>query len=354
MTGILSQYMMRTILSSTALVLVVLLALAGLFEFIAELDDTQGDYQTAQAILYTLLRLPNLAFEMLPVATLIGSLLGLGALAGNSEIIVMRSAGLSVKELAGMVAISGGVLLVLTGLLGEFIGPPLDFYARNMRVESRYQQDDDSHRNEAWVKDGSTFLHLERVSPELEFGNLYMYRFNGDQLDSIAVAENSGIDENDNWILENLRETQFERDGVQVLTTSRSIESFEVNSDLLGSSLAKPLSLSARELLSYIDYLKRNDLDAIKYETEFWFRVARTSTVLVMPVLALAFVFGSLRSGGAGGRLMIGVVIGLAYYLASETLANSGQVFNLNPIVVTWLPSVVLVAITLFALSRIR
>ena len=99
MTGILSQYMMRTILASTALVLVVLLALAGLFEFIAELDDTQGNYGTAQAILYTLLRLPNLAFEMFPIAALIGSLLGLGALASNSEIIVMRSAGLSVAEI---------------------------------------------------------------------------------------------------------------------------------------------------------------------------------------------------------------------------------------------------------------
>ena len=50
----LSQYMMRTILAMTALVLVVLLALAGLFEFIAELDDIQGDYQTPRVILYTL------------------------------------------------------------------------------------------------------------------------------------------------------------------------------------------------------------------------------------------------------------------------------------------------------------
>jgi len=354
MTGILSQYMMRTILASTALVLVVLLALAGLFEFIAELDDTRGDYQTAQAILYTLLRLPNLAFEMLPVAALIGSLLGLGALAGNSEIIVMRSAGLSVRELAGMVAFSGGVLLLLTGLLGEFIGPPLDYYARNMRVEALYQKGDERLGNEAWVKDGSTYLHLERVSQEFEFGSLFIYKFDGDRLASIAVAENSGIDENDNWILENLRETQFSGDDVEVLQTRRSVESFEVSSDLLGSSLAKPLSLSARELLSYIDYLKRNDLDAEKYETEFWFRVSRTYTVLIMPILALAFVFGSLRTGGAGGRLMIGVIIGLGYYLASETLANSGQVFNLNPILVTWVPSVTLTAVTMFALMRIR
>ena len=354
MTGILSQYMMRTILTSTALVLVVLLALVGLFEFIAELDDTRGDYQPRLAIVYTLLRLPNLAFEMLPVAVLLGSLLGLGALAGNSEIIVMRVAGLSVKQLATMVGLTGGVLLVITGLLGEFIGPPLDFFARNMRMEARYQQDDDSFGNETWVKDGSTFLHLEKVSPEFEFGSLYLYRFENGQLESISIAENSGIDENDNWILENLRETHFKQDGVQVLTSTRAIESFEVNSDLLGSSMAKPLSLSARELLSYIDYLKRNSLDTTKYETEFWFRVARTSTVLIMPLLALAFVFGSLRTGGAGARLMIGVVIGLAYYLASETLANSGQVFNLNPIIVTWLPTVILAFVTLFALSKIR
>jgi len=269
MTGILSQYMMRTILASTALVLVVLLALAGLFEFIAELDDTQGDYGTAQAILYTLLRLPNLAFEMFPIAALIGSLLGLGALASNSEIIVMRSAGLSVAEMSGMVALSGAVLLVFTALLGEFIGPPLDFYARNMRVEARYQQDDERQGNETWVKDGDVYLHLERVNPDFEFGSLYMYKFDGDRLASIAVAENSGIDSNDNWILENLRETQFRSDGVQVTQTSRSVESFEVDSGLLGSALAKPLSLSARELLTYIDYLQRNNLvsnlDGIDY-----------------------------------------------------------------------------------------
>ncbi len=351
---ILSQYMMRTIMASTAMVLVVLLALAGLFELIAELDDIRGDYETAQAIMYTLLRLPNLAFEMLPIAALIGSLLGLGALAGSSEIVVMRSAGLSVAEMARMVALSGAVMLVVTGLLGEFIGPPLDFYARNMRAEARYQQDDDRLGNEVWVKDGGAFLHLERVNPDFDFGNLYVYKFDGDRLVSVAVAENAGIDSNDNWILENLRETEFGHDGVQVTQTSRSIESFEVDSGLLGSSLAKPLSLSARELLTYIDYLERNSLDTIKYETEFWFRISRTSTILIMPILALAFVFGSLRSGSAGGRLMIGVIIGLAYYLASETLANSGQVFDLNPLVVTWAPSITLAAISFFALSRIR
>ncbi len=355
MTSLLSQYLMRTILMSTALVLLVLLALAGLFEFIAELDDTQGGYQTPQVILYSALRLPNLAFAMLPVAALIGSLLGLGALAANSEIIVMRSAGLSVTKLSGMVAVSGLVLLVLTGLIGEFIGPPLDLYARDMRLGARYEKDDARVGNETWVKDGSVYLHLERVNSEFEFGSIYLFRFNeANELAAIAKAENSGIDENDNWILENLRETRFRDGGVQISESSVAIETFEVNAELLGSSLAKPLSLSARGLLVYIDYLKRNSLDASRYESELWYRASRTLTVLIMPILALSFVFGSLRTGGAGGRLMLGVVIGLAYYLGSETLANSGQVFNLNPVLINWLPTLALALITGVALLRIR
>ena len=346
---------MRSILAMTALVLLVLLALAGLFEFIAELDDTQGDYQTLQVVLYSLLRLPQLAFEMLPIAALIGSLLALGGLASNSEIIVMRSAGLSVVRLSVMVGITGLTMLMLTGLLGEFIGPPLDYFARNMRMQARSEQSEERLGKEAWAKDGDMFLHFERVSSEFDFGSIYMFQFDEfNELKSIARAENSGIDDDDNWVLQNFRETQFNDNGVQVVETSFAVESFNIDAEVLGISLVKPQSLSGRGLMSYIDYLKRNSLDADRYETELWYRIARTATVMVMPLLALAFVFGSLRTGGAGARLMIGIVIGLAYYLASEMLANSGQVFNLNPAVVAWLPSGVLLIVTIFALNRVR
>jgi len=353
--NLLSIYLMRNILTSTLLVMLVLLALAGLFEFIGQLDTTQGNYGTPQALLFALLRLPQLSFEMLPIAALIGSLLGLGSLANNSELVVMRTAGLSVMDIGGMVAVSGAVLMVITALVGEFIGPPLDYFARTMRDEARFEQEDRDIGSAAWVKDGPVILHLERINTEFEFGALYMFRFNEDNsLQSIGRAENSGIDDADNWILENFRETRFEDDSVQVVESPVEIESFDLDSEMLGITLVKPVSLSARGLMSYISYLKRNELDSQRYETELWSRVARTTTVIVMPVLALSFVFGSLRSAGAGGRLMIGVLIGLAYFLASEMTANSGQVFNLNPAVVTWLPSIALLMVTVIALTRVR
>ncbi len=355
MNSILGGYITRIVLVSSAMVLAVLLALAGLFEFIAELEDIKNDYRMPQVISYALLRLPILAFELMPVSVLIGSLLGLGGIAANSEIIVMRASGMSVGKLARVVAVPGLILVVITGLLGEFIGPPLDFYARNMRVEARTGQDDGRLGNETWVKDGEVFLHLERVNTEFDFGTLYLYRFDeSNRLASIALADNAGINDDDTWRLENLRETRFFDNRVRVSEEMLSTEQFEVNAELLGSGLAKPLSLSLRGLLSYIDYLERNELDADQYETEFWYRISRTLTVLLMPVLSLAFVFGSLRTGGAGGRLMIGVAIGLSYYLASEMLANSGQVYDLDPAVVSWLPSAILLVVTAIALARVR
>ena len=351
----LSKYLMRTILASTALVLGVLLALACLFQFIGNLDDVQGDFGIPQALMYAALRLPQISFEMLPIAALIGSLLGLGGLASNSELVVMRTAGLSISRLAGMVAISGIVLLAITALIGEFIAPPLDHFARNLRDESKFSQSGRDFGSPAWVKDGPVILHLERVNTEFEFGGLYLFRFNPDNsLRSVARAENSGIDDNDRWILENFRETRFQDDGVQAVSATVEIEDFNLNTDLLGVTLVKPVSLSARGLISYIGYLRKNDLSAVRYEMELWSRTATTMTVAIMPVLALAFVFGSLRSAGAGSRLIIGVMFGLGYFLASETLSSSGQVFNLNAALVAWIPSIALLAITIVALSRVR
>ncbi len=353
--GLLSSYLMRSILISTALVMLVLLALAGLFEFISQLDDTQGNYGVPQALLFALLRLPQLSFEMLPIAALIGSLLGLGDLANHSELVVMRTAGISVIRMAGMVAVSGVVLMILTGVIGEFIGPPLDYFARTMRDAGRYEQEERDIGTAAWVKDGPVILHLERINSEFEFGALYIFRFNEDStLKSIARAENAGIDDSDKWILENYRETRFRDDGVQVVESSVAVESFDVNGELLGITLVKPVSLSARGLMSYISYLRKNEMSAARYETELWSRISKTVTVIIMPVLALAFVFGSLRSSGSGSRLLIGVLIGLGYFLASEMVANSGQVFNLNPAVITWVPSIALLLITAFSLSRVR
>jgi len=78
------------------------------------------------------------------------------------------------------------------------------------------------------------------------------------------------------------------------------------------------------------------------------------ASVVLMTILALPFVFGGLRSASTGGRLLVGLLIGLSYYVIGEVLVRGGEVFDLDPIVVAWAPSAMLLLVTLVALSRAR
>ena len=90
--SVLDRYVVRTILSTVALVMSVILVLGALFVFIDQQKDIGvGNYTAIRALWYSLLNLPQLAYELLPITALIGSLLGLGSLARGSELTVIRA-----------------------------------------------------------------------------------------------------------------------------------------------------------------------------------------------------------------------------------------------------------------------
>jgi lipopolysaccharide export system permease protein len=71
-------------------------------------------------------------------------------------------------------------------------------------------------------------------------------------------------------------------------------------------------------------------------------------------VLALPFVFGGLRSAGAGARLVVGLIIGLTYYVAGQVLTSGGEVYGLNPLIIAWAPTALLMLVSAVAFARIR
>ena len=123
---------------------------------------------------------------------------------------------------------------------------------------------------------------------------------------------------------------------------------------MLGLSEVREDLLDTQGLKRYIEYLDQNDLDSDRYVTAYWARISDSVSVLLMTLLALPFVSGALRTSGTGGRLVVGLVIGLGYYIVAQTFVNSGEVFDLDPLVVAWLPSAILLVITSVALLRIR
>ena len=75
------RYVLAILLRATGLVLLVLVGLGAFINFAGQVDDVgKGSFSLLDALTFVALKLPNQAYEMLPVATLMGALAGLGAL----------------------------------------------------------------------------------------------------------------------------------------------------------------------------------------------------------------------------------------------------------------------------------
>jgi len=353
---ILRRYLFREILATTGLVMSVLLGLAVFIEFVTQLDDVgTGNYGIPQALLFAALKLPNLAHIMLPMAVLLGSLLGLGRLANHSELVVIRSAGVSQIRLAGAVMMTGVVLSLITLVLGQNVGPPLDNYARQFRAQAKHADSGVATGSSAWIRDGNTFMNFSSQTDDDEFGGVYLYELNtASELASIGRADSADVGEVDELVLSNFAETTFVGQGVVTREVKSSALSSNLNPDLVGLAVVRPRNLNGVALYRYVRYLRLNGLDASEYEVAFWGRIASAVAVTPMCILALPFVFGRLQRSGSGARMILGLIVGLAYFLASRGLADGGQVYGLNAVLVAWLPTIALTIITGIALLRTR
>src|SRR5256885_16678082 len=118
--SVLDRYVVRAILSSVLLAMLVVRVLGAVFVFLDQQDDIgTGHYGALGAFWYTLLNMPQLAYELLPITALIGSPLGLGSLARGSELTVVRASGVSIARLAGIALLAGLLLVFVELLLGD-------------------------------------------------------------------------------------------------------------------------------------------------------------------------------------------------------------------------------------------
>jgi lipopolysaccharide export system permease protein len=142
--------------------------------------------------------------------------------------------------------------------------------------------------------------------------------------------------------------------GVDTSSASEATQTYTLKNPNLLISVVREDMLDTPALKGYIGYLKDNSLDSRRYEIAYWTRLSSIASAFLMTVLALPFVFGGLRSAGTGARLLVGLVIGLSYYVIGEVLVRGGQVYDLDPLVVAWAPSGMLLLATLVALNRAR
>jgi lipopolysaccharide export system permease protein len=354
--SVLDRYVVRTILSAVLLVMGVFLMLGGLWVLIDQQDDIGvGRYTAWSALWYTLLNLPQQAYELLPITVLIGALLGLGSLARGSELTVVRATGVSVARLAGTTLIAAGLLVGAELVLGEFLGPPLQQVAREQKAFSKLSNVSFGTGSGAWVRDGDLILNVAGQSGERQFGGMQIFELSPEhQLLAVGHARRATAGSNRKWLLTDYAESRFTGDTVSATPPAERIIESNVTAGFLGLAVQDPDQLTIGALWRLIRYYQSNALDAREYVFAFWSRIARTVAVAFCALLAIPFALGPLRSTGSGTRMLLGLVLGIAFFLLQRLIESSTVVFALNPVLLAWLPTALLAAVSLGLLSKTR
>ena len=129
------RYLGSVVVTHTLLVLFVLAVIMAFFEFISQLNRISEAFSLGAITLYTILKLPMYFYELFPVALLIGLLMGLGRLASQSELTVIRVSGWSVGRIFYGVLKTAFILWVFMTVIGEWVAPASEAYAKKFRGE---------------------------------------------------------------------------------------------------------------------------------------------------------------------------------------------------------------------------
>jgi lipopolysaccharide export system permease protein len=345
---VLDRYIVLALARAIALALAVLLVLMALFLYVNEQGWVgAGHYGQLQALRYVLMQLPATALMFLPVAALLGALLAMGQLARDSELTVMRASGVSMARIAGSVALAGMLLLLPALAVAEWIAPDLAQAARVNRALERNEGLGLSG-GAAWTRDGSRLLRVETD------GRITAFELDGpQQLASVAMAA-SAREAEAGWELSGVAGSRFAPDQVSALPADVLLVPVTVDPDLFGLVRSEPRLQSLSGLQRTIRLLAANGQDASRQRFALWSGVARLVAIPLAMLLAVPLLLGFLRTAGGGARATLGLVVGLLYFLAQRMVENGSQVFGLDPLLLAWLPTLMLGAAVALLLWRVR
>ncbi len=351
---ILDRHLAGAVIGGTAVALAVLLPLLGFFILADEMEQVGVEhYRFQDALLVMFLTLPRYAYQIFPIATLIGALVGLGALASRSELVAMRAAGVSVARIIGSGLLGALLLATVAVAVGELLVPAAEQRATELRRAALSGDVAQQTPFGFWAVDDRAYVNIREILSGTSLKDIYIYQIDSDAGTLVATHAKGARYLNGDWVLEDIARSRAGSEGVEVEHLDRSIWSSMLDPGLLKVVVVNPQVLPAWGLWKYIRFMRVNEQDASAYEVVFWGKVVYPLLTLSMVFVSAPILLGSARSRGIGARIFVGVLVGVLYYLVSRTFTYLALLYGLNPLISAMAPPLLFIAAAMLILRRV-
>lgn len=332
----------------------VLAGLQVLFTYLGELGSLKEGYNAWNALQYVLWNSPNYLYEILPISALIGAVLGLGTLASNSELIVMRSVGISLWRIVGWVIRSALILVVLSFALSEWVIPHTNEQAKSVK----------SHRTAAelgevkgyWSREGQRFIYIDYANSQGQIKDVQVVDFDDNyRLRGTLDADQGNFIKDGAWTLQNAIQMDMLNTGDAV--TKQNAEqplSLALQPKYVHMVTIDPEDLSPSQLVSFMSYMNEYSQVPKTYQLAFWQKFGSPFALIALVVIACSFIFGPLRQQSMGFRLVIALFAGLGFFYLQDFLGYASLVYSPSPAWFVFVPIILMFAVGGYLLHRAR
>lgn len=351
---------------------VVLLALIGLFTFFAlieELDNVGGSFTLLNLFYLEALALPTRLYDLLPIGLLIGAILALAGLAQRNELVILRVSGVSGIRLLITLWIITIPLVAGAFLVSEVLTPAAEIKTSEASLVLLGKSDGSRLNSGYWFKestdnDGTRIININRLLSAGGVEGVTLYELDADQELQMFSEAKEGRFENGELILQNITQLTIDEHAVQALADTAAPAAALTHLDTLdsrslGTSLTAerliarvltPERMSIITLLDYIGYLQNNNLQTDRQVVALWRKFAYPFTLLVMITIAAPISFMQTRRGGVGGKVFVGILLGVGFFMLNQLALNVGMLSKWAPWVTAIVPNLMAWAIALGAL----
>ena len=359
MIRIVDKYVAKAAILGILLIWVSMTALMLMFSLLGEFRDSTASYAASDVFWYVFQISPRSAYQIFPVSALMGSLLGIGSLAGANELVAFRTSGVSRLRLAAAGRVGALMIAIPVMIIGEWVAPSAEQQARAYKLSRLAGQVIIGGPTGMWMRDGNDIVNIrrplltaDRGQQSINFQDVEIHHFNGfTGLQKITRAESAFFDGNQ-WTLEDVAEINVSEQGVIPTKHERIPWVSGVKPELLQSAVTRPPYLSMRALWDQLKYLQSNGLDDRIYKSALWEKIIYPFAVIALVLAGMPFVFGSSRQHNLGFRLFIGMTLGGLFMLVNGGVQNFATAYSLPVALGAALPSVALMVVAIAVLRR--
>lgn len=313
-------------------------------------------YTVAKLFIYSMPRIIVLTF---PMSMLLASLLAFGRLSGNSEIVAMKTGGLSFYRLAAPVVAVAFFVSIFAMYFNEMVVPAANSaYERTVQEEiMKTGAPQQTQENVLYpeYKDGQ----VQRIIFARKFDaqtktmvGVNVQEFEKDRLARVLDAQQA-VWNGKNWNMTNgtMHEVNEKGDVQHTMRFAKQIINVEKNPEEISRAQKKPKQMSIKELKLHIKTLEREYIPTYDLRVELHRRITLPLASLIFTLVGSPLGLQPHRSSSSIG-LGQSIVIIFIYYSIMTVSGALGESGTIPPVLGAWFPNLVMIAFGSFLIRR--